>query len=137
MKRVKARQAGFNLIEVMFALLLLGLVISISVETSAGDIAGYKRMRDGSFARWVALNQVAEVQLSKEFPAEGKESGEAEMGGIDWKWQQEIVSAPNEDDLRKIQVSVYQAGQPDELVSMQVGYVANPQPKPRAKVQAP
>jgi len=63
------RQQGFNLIEIMFALLLLGLVITVSVETSSGDFASYNRMKDNTLARWVAFNQLAVVQTSKGFPA--------------------------------------------------------------------
>ncbi len=132
----RVRQAGFNLMEVMIALLLLGLVIAISVETSAGDIAIYQRAADNTFARWVALNQIATLQLesANTFPALGKKSGEAAMGKSKWKWEQEILKSGN-DDLRRIQVTVFAPNKPDEVAAMQVGYIANPNPKP-ARLEA-
>ncbi len=77
------RQQGFNLIEIMFALLLLGLVITVSVETSSGDFASYNRMKDTTLARWVAFNQLAVVQTGKGFPATGKTEGKAGDGRCD------------------------------------------------------
>ncbi len=134
--RSPTRQAGFNLIEVLIALLLLGLVISISVETSMGDIALYKRNQDGALARWVALNRIAEVQLQGGYPSEGSEKGEMLMGHSRWQWQQEIVATPNK-DLRRIEVSVFALNKPDERVDVQVGYIANPQPAALPKKPTP
>ncbi|QTR50559.1 type II secretion system minor pseudopilin GspI [Candidatus Thiothrix anitrata] len=134
--RVSARQQGFNLIEVLIALLLLGVVISVSVETSMGDIALYKRHLDSTLARWVALNRIAEVQLQGVYPQEGSTKGEVDMGNSRWQWQQEIVATPNK-DLRRIVVSVFALTKPDERVDIQVGYIANPQPAPLPKRPAP
>lgn len=131
------KQAGFNLLEVLVASMLLGVVIAISLQTSAGDIAVYRRTADTTFARWVALNQIAAVQLANQttFPATGKQSGEAEMGGTRWRWQQEIQESGN-GDMRRIQVLVSHPDKPDDPVDQQVGYVANPKPQPR-KVASP
>lgn len=124
------RQQGFNLIEIMFALLLLGLVISVSVETSSGDFASYQRMKDTTLARWVAFNQLAVVQTGKDFPATGKSEGKADMGLDNWQWQQEILAMPDP-DLRKVKVSVFRAGQSQQILAVELAYVANPQPKVR------
>lgn len=128
------RQQGFNLIEIMFALLLLGLVISVSVETSSGDFASYNRMKDTTLARWVAFNQIAAVQTGKGFPATGKSEGVAEMGEGTWQWQQEILATPDP-DLRKVKVSVFREGQAQQILAVEVAYVANPQPKMRSQGQ--
>ncbi|MBU0655451.1 MAG: type II secretion system minor pseudopilin GspI [Gammaproteobacteria bacterium] len=129
-------QSGFNLIEIMFALLLLGLVISISVETSAGDLAAYNRAKDSTMARWVAANQLAEFQLelAGKFPPAGKRSGESDMGKTRWQWRQEVLPT-NSDDLRRVQVSVFRKGNDKDMIAMQVGFIANPNPKPRPKVR--
>jgi hypothetical protein len=58
------------------------------------------------------------------------------MGGITWQWQQEVLKTAD-DDLRRVQVSVFRKGNDKELIAMQVGYLANPNPKPRPKVVAP
>lgn len=136
-KHISVRQAGFNLIEIMFALLLLGLVITISVETSAGDLAAYNRAKDSTLARWVAANRLAEFQLESEgkFPPTGKKSGEADMGKTRWEWRQEVLPT-NSADLRRVQVSVFRKGNGNDMIAMQVGFVANPDPKPRPKVRA-
>ena len=124
------QQQGFNLIEIMFALLLLGLVITVSVETSSGDIASYNRMKDTTLARWVAFNQLAVVQTRKGFPAIGKTEGKLEMGDVPWQWRQEILATPDV-DLRKVKVSVFREGQEKQILAVELAYVANPQPKQR------
>ncbi|WML89626.1 type II secretion system minor pseudopilin GspI [Thiothrix lacustris] len=124
------QQQGFNLIEIMFALLLLGLVITVSVETSSGDIASYNRMKETTLARWVAFNQLAVVQTGKGFPAIGKAEGKVEMGDVPWQWQQEISATPDA-DLRKVKVSVFREGQASQVLAVELAYVANPQPKRR------
>lgn len=122
------KQRGFNLIEIMFALVLLGLVIAVSVETSSGDLAGYNRARDTTLARWVALNQLAEVQTGRrEFPPLGESAGKAEMGGFSWQWQQVISAMPREANLRKVTVSVFPEGKPKQVMAVEIAYVANPQ----------
>lgn len=120
-------QAGFNLIEVLVALMLLGLVVSISIETSIGDIALYKRNQDTALARWVALNRIAEVQLQGGYPPIGSKKGEMFMGHNRWLWQQDIMATPHK-DLRRIEVSVFALDKPQERIDVQVGYIANPQP---------
>lgn len=125
-----SRQQGFNLIEIMIALLLLALVITVSVETSQGDFSGYSRMKDQTLARWVAFNQLSLTQLEKGFPATGNQDGEVEMGKIQWRWRQEITTTPDE-NLRKIKVTVFPEGQEDKVMAVEVAYVSNPQPRLR------
>ena len=122
------RQAGFNLIEIMFALLLLALVITVSVETSSGDLANFNRMQAATYGRWVALNQIATVLTNKNFPSTGKSSGKADMAGQTWEWQQEITPSPLEANLLKIKVTVNKTRQ-TQPAAVEVGYIANPNPK--------
>lgn len=129
MKRV---QHGFNLIEILFALLLLGLVVSVSLTASSTDVAGFSHQRDSTLARWVALNQIAMVQTGKpEFPPVGSTKGEVQMGRQTWQWQQEIVPVPNELHLRKVKVTVFPVGKPQKVMALEVGYVADPAPRLR------
>jgi hypothetical protein len=46
------------------------------------------------------------------------------------------MSSTADDDLHRVDVSVFQAGKPDERVAIEVGYVANPQPKPKSQAPA-
>ena len=124
-------QGGFNLIEIMFALLLLAPVVTVSVETSSGDFAAFTRMKDSTFARWVALNQVALVQTEKTFPSLGKREGTVELGNVTWGWKQEIATTPDT-DVRQIRVTVFRKGQEKQVQALEVGLVTNPEPKARA-----
>ncbi len=125
------QQRGFNLIEIMFALLLLALVVTVSVETSSGDFAAFTRMKDATFARWVAFNQISLALTAKDFPSTGKREGSTDMGQTTWVWQQEIT-ATADTDVRQITVMVFRKGQEKQVQAMEVGYATNPQAKAKA-----
>lgn len=57
------KQQGFNLVEILIALVLLAMVIAMSAETGIGNVTSYQQAQNAMYARWVAANQVVEVQL--------------------------------------------------------------------------
>lgn len=126
--KTPAQQHGFNLIEIMFALLLLAVIITVSVETSHGDFAAYNRMKDSTVARWVAFNQLAEVQLDKRFPSLGKREGKSSMGGVNWQWHREVL-ASGDVNLRKVKVIVFPEGKEAQVLAVEVAYISNPKPR--------
>jgi general secretion pathway protein I len=84
------RAAGFTLVEVLVALVIVAVGMSalLAALSSAADNTNY--LRDKTFAQWVALNRVAEVRLQGRMPSKGKESGEVEFAGNRWQWEQEV-----------------------------------------------
>lgn len=116
---MRARKRGFTLIEVMVALLIVGLgmlgVIKI-VSQSAGT-SGY--LRDKTLAHWIAMNRLTEARLQKAAPKVDKTSDEVEMGGRKWKWTMNVTQTPVE-TIRRIDVSVRpaEAAETTELASV-------------------
>ncbi len=83
-------QAGFTLIEVLVALVIvaLGMGAVLSALTSAADTT--IRLREKSFATWVALNQLATTRLRPGDPALGKTEDDVDFANSRWHWQQEV-----------------------------------------------
>ena len=100
-----ARQAGFTLIEVLVALVIvaLGMGAVLSSLTSAADTT--IRLREKSFANWVGLNQLATTRLKQLFPALGKSEGDVDFANARWHWRQ-TVEAMQIPGIRRITVEV-------------------------------
>jgi general secretion pathway protein I len=101
-----ARQVlGFTLIEVIVALVVIGLgmlgVIQ-AVSQTAGN-SGY--LRDKTIAHWVAMNRLTEIRLQKSAPGIDKTSDEVEMAGRRWKWTMNVTQTPVA-TIRRIDISV-------------------------------
>jgi general secretion pathway protein I len=103
------RAAGFTLIEVIVALAIvaLGMAALLSVLSSSAGTVVY--LRDKTFATWVAENKIATTRLTaqsqNQAPQTGDTSGEVDLAGRSWHWQQSI-SAAELPGMVRIDVSV-------------------------------
>jgi general secretion pathway protein I len=105
MRATKRLVHGFTLIEVIVAMMVIGLgmlgVIQ-AVSQTAGN-SGY--LRDKTIAHWVAMNRLTEIRLQKTAPGIDKTSDEVEMAGRRWKWTMNVTQTPVE-TIRRIDISV-------------------------------
>ena len=111
------KQQGFNLVEILIALVLLAMVIAMSAETGIGNVTSYQQAQNAMYARWVAANQVVEVQLKTAWPDTGTTKGESIMGNVKWSWVQ-TVSNSNK-DIRKLEVVVYDTVNKQQAIAVQ------------------
>ncbi len=96
---------GFTLIEVLIAVFVVALGIGALLTTISSSARAAGQMRDQSMARWVALNRLAELRLSRERPTVGTTSGEADMGNMHWTWRQ-VISDPGLAGVLRVDVAV-------------------------------
>ena len=104
MRAVK-RLAGFTLIEVIVALVViaLGMLGVIQAVSQTASNTGY--LRDKTVAHWIGMNRLTAVRLQKTAPAIDKSSDEVEMAGRRWKWTMNVTQTPVE-SIRRIDISV-------------------------------
>ena len=109
------RAAGFTLLEVLVALVVLALSLGAVIQATGDYTINQAYLRDRTFAEWVARNRLAEEQLSGEWPSIGRTKGEAEfplaaadMPGREWRWVVQVTQTP-EEDLRRLDIRVYPA----------------------------
>ena len=91
---------GFTLVEVLVALAIVtvGASAVLAALSSSADTSAY--LRDKAFAKWIALNRIAEVRLAVRKPTIGESSGEVEFAGRRWRWQQTVEEVQDTAMLR-------------------------------------
>ena len=88
------KQRGFTLIEVMIALAIVALSVGALLGTITSSASNIIYLKDKTLAEWVALNRIAEIRIGQQMPDKGKRTGTAEMGGMRWQWEEEVIELP-------------------------------------------
>jgi general secretion pathway protein I len=99
---------GFTLLEVLVAVLLLGLALTALVKLAGLEARATAQLRDGTFAQWVAANALAETRLGEPFPAPGRREGESVLASRRWRWQLDVATTDVE-SIHRMDVSVFDA----------------------------
>lgn len=110
--KYKKRIKGFTLLEVLVALAVAAIGLAGVIKVAGGNAYNAQHLQNKTIAQWVALNQVAELRMTKQFPAVGNAKGDAEMAGRTWYWHQKTIAAPFpnpiiQKTLRQIEINVY------------------------------
>src|SRR5262245_24516822 len=97
--------AGFTLIEVLVALIVVGLGMLAVIQPMSQTANNTSYIREKTIAHWIAMNQITKVRLEPNAPPVDKSSDEVKMAGRDWRWTMEVKQTPVE-SIRRIEVSV-------------------------------
>lgn len=100
--------SGFTLLEVLVAVLLLGLALTALVRLAGLEARATAQLRESTFAQWVAANALAETRLAEPFPPPGRREGEATMAGRRWRWRLD-VQPTDEPSIHRLEVQVTDA----------------------------
>ncbi|NRR30857.1 type II secretion system minor pseudopilin GspI [Oxalobacteraceae bacterium] len=122
--RHAARQRGFTLLEVLVALVIIGTALGASLRAVGSLTANSNGLRSAMMATWSAENRLVQLQLSKTFPSTGKQTFECPQGDLKLVCQEEVIASPNP-RLRRVEVSVVDAAQPERRIIKLVQLVLN------------
>lgn len=112
MRAHRNRNRAFTLIEVLVALVVVGLGMLAVIQTVSQTANNSSYMREKTLAHWIAMNQLTQVRLLPSAPAIDKSSDEVEMAGRDWRWTMVVTQTPVE-SIRRIEVSVRPSEAPE------------------------
>jgi len=107
------RSKGFTLVEVMVAMLIVGVALPALLFQVIAMVDGTGELRNKAVAQWVAENQLATIKLQKHINGSvprGKLTGETRMAGTTWEWSLE-VSATEVEKLKRLEI---EAGLPQK-----------------------
>jgi general secretion pathway protein I len=79
-----SRVRGFTLLEVLVALVIVGLGMIAVFEQLNQMLTTTARLRDKTFATWIAEDRITELQVNGQYPKTGERSDQIEMARAEW-----------------------------------------------------
>jgi general secretion pathway protein I len=108
--RNRLRLRGFTLLEVLIALAIVAMSVGALLGTITSSASNISYLKDKTLAEWVALNRLTEIRIAQQMDSPGKRTGNAEMGGMRWQWEQEITELPI-DGMFRVEVRARPTGE--------------------------
>lgn len=109
------RHAGFTLLEVLVALVIVGTALGASLRAVGSLTANSDGLRTAMMATWSAENRLVQIRLGKEYPAVGKRSFDCPQGDLHLVCEEEVLASPNP-RLRRVEVSVFDIKYPERRI---------------------
>ena len=125
--RRAARDSGFTLIEVLIALTIVALGLSAAVRAATQVTSGALEMKTRTLALWVAENRLAEYRARTRWPAPGSYQGSSTQANVALVWR-DAVTPTSDPTLRRIDIAVSAAAEPDYVLARLTGVAAMPAP---------
>lgn len=107
------------------ALSILAIALAAIIGAASNQALNTTHLRDKTLAHWVAMNKIAELQMTAEWPAKGKLRGEEEMGLHEWHWVRTVTETPDP-RVRQIDLAVYRDKQDERPVTSLTSFLSQP-----------
>ena len=99
------RSAGFTLLEVLVALVIVGTALGASLRAIGSLTQNSSDLRASMMATWSAENRLAEIRLAHQWPALGQRRFECPQGELHLVCEESVFTTPNP-FFRRVEVSV-------------------------------
>ena len=103
--RLHVKAAGFTLLEVLVALVIVGTALGASLRAVGSLASNSAGLRTAMMATWSAENRLVQIRLGHEFPAVGKRGFDCPQGELKLSCEEEVLASPNP-LLRRVEVCV-------------------------------
>lgn len=102
---MKSNHNGFTLLEVLVALAVFAVAAIALMRVSESQLRLSQTLEEKTFAHWVALNMITEMQGSQDWPNIGEQTGKVSMAGREWKMVVKTQATPVS-RVRRIEITV-------------------------------
>jgi general secretion pathway protein I len=112
---------GFTLIEVMVALTIIAISLGALLNTSGAQANSASYLKQKTLAHWVAVNELTQMRIDKEFPDLGDKKGSTSMANHDWYWIRTTKKTEDEDAL-EVTFTLYADKDYEKNLTSLIGY---------------
>ncbi len=123
------RHAGFTLVEVLVALVIVALVLGAALRASGSLATAQQRLTQQTYAGWSADNRLSEIRLARLFPNPGRGEAPCPQANLELVCVEEVFATANP-AIRRIDILVYAADNRDALLLRRTAFAANLPPFP-------
>lgn len=110
-----SRPAGFTLLEVLVALVIIGTALAASLRSVASLTQNSQDLRAAMMATWSAENRLTQIRLSQEWPPLGRRSFACAQAELPLRCDEQINPTPNP-AFRRVEVSVVDERTPSHKI---------------------
>ena len=103
---VLKQHAGFTLIEIVIALLVISIALAAVISTTTNSVDSGAHLRNKTIALWVAQNYINDIVIHKKWPDTGKVKEQITMNNRSWLIRTDIIATANT-NMRRMQVRVF------------------------------
>lgn len=122
---LRGKKSGFTLLEILMALIFIALPLAAIIQSIGGYVYDAAYLKEKTFAHWVAMNQLTELQVTRQWPSTGDKSGESLMVGESWHWAYTVVSTP-EPNMRRVDIEVFAPADQTSVLTTLTAYIGKP-----------
>jgi len=120
------KTSGFTLLEVMVALFVVAIALGGAIKVMGNAAQNTSRLSNKTFAQWVALNQIAKLNIEKAWPKLGETKGDSKMASQEWVWVQKTIKTEDK-RIKRVEISVSPVNDSDSNpYATVVGFLAQP-----------
>ena len=116
---------GFTLLEILIALAIVAIGLGAAARATLQVTSGAEEMRFRTLAIWIAEDRIADHMVRGSLPSLGSAHGAVIQANMPFVWQ-EAVADTADPFLRRVEVSVRAASQPDYVLARLTGLVYKP-----------
>lgn len=118
-----SRQRGFTLLEILAALAIVAIGVAAVTRTVQGSAGIARQAEERTVATWVAANQLAELRLSRQWPAVRQSDHRAALAGRTWQVRRKVIATPDPELLR-VDIEVFADEKRTTPLAFLFGYLA-------------
>lgn len=105
-KQSSQNNAGFTLLEVLVALVIVGTALGASLRAVSSLTQNAGDLRASMMATWSAENRLTQIRLAQQWPSLGQHSFDCPQGELKLACEENVTATPNP-YFRRVEVSVF------------------------------
>ena len=86
---------GFTLVEILVALAIIAIALAALMRASGDHTYSTTYLKQKTLAHYVAMNELAKLQIEKKWPSTGETKKSTEMADHEWYWTLNVEKVIN------------------------------------------